>query len=83
MKRRFFAALAVTTILASSLSQAQTSDFPNRPVKFIVPYAPGGLPDTVARVIAQKLSERMKQGFVVENKLGAAGNPPDHGGDGV
>lgn len=73
MKRRFFAALAVTTILASSLSQAQTSDFPNRPVKFIVPYAPGGLPDTVARVIAQKLSERMKQGFVVENKPGGNG----------
>jgi len=37
MKRRFFAALAVTTILACSLSQAQASDFPNRPVKFIVP----------------------------------------------
>ncbi|GLS13958.1 4,5-dihydroxyphthalate dehydrogenase [Hydrogenophaga sp. Root209] len=73
MKRRFFAALAVTTILACSLSQAQASDFPNRPVKFIVPYAPGGLPDTVARVIAQKLSERMKQGFVVENKPGGNG----------
>ena len=73
MKRRFFAALAVTTFLASGFSQAQTSDFPNRPVKLIVPYSPGGLPDTVARVIAQKLSERMKQGFVVENKPGGNG----------
>lgn len=73
MKRRFLSVLAVMAILVSGVSQAQTSDFPNRPVKFIVPYAPGGLPDTVARVIAQKLSERMKQGFVVENKPGGNG----------
>lgn len=71
MKRRILAALAMSALLASGAVLAQAGDYPNRPVKFIVPYAPGGLPDTVARVIAQKLSERMKQGFVVENKPGA------------
>lgn len=73
MKRRLFAALAVSTLLASAPVQAQPNDFPTRPVKFIVPYAPGGLPDTVARIVAQKLSERMKQSFVVENKPGGNG----------
>ena len=73
MKRRILAALAMSALLASGAVLAQAGDYPNRPVKFIVPYAPGGLPDTVARVIAQKLSERMKQGFVVENKPGGNG----------
>jgi hypothetical protein len=39
-----------------------------KPVKFIVPYAPGGLPDTVARVFAQRIGERIGQGVVIENK---------------
>lgn len=73
MKRRILAALAMSALLASGAVLAQAGDYPNRPVKFIVPYAPGGLPDTVARVIAQKLSERMKQGFVIENKPGGNG----------
>lgn len=73
MKRRLFAALALGTLFVSGPTHAQTSDFPSRPVKFIVPYSPGGLPDTVARIVAQKLSERMKQGFVVENKPGGNG----------
>ena len=42
--------------------------FPSKPVKFIVPYAAGGLPDTVARIVAQKLTERMGQSVVVDNK---------------
>lgn len=73
MNRRHFYALALGAILSPSLSQAQAPDYPNRPVKFIVPYAPGGLPDTVARVVAQKLTERMKQAVVVENKPGGNG----------
>lgn len=73
MNRRLLVALAIGAIFAPGLSQAQAPDYPNRPVKFIVPYAPGGLPDTVARVVAQKMTERMKQGFVVENKPGGNG----------
>ena len=45
--------------------------FPDKPVRFIVGYSPGGLPDTVARIVAQKLGERWKQQVVVENKPGA------------
>ena len=47
--------------------------FPSKPVKFIVPYAAGGLPDTVARIVAQKLTERMGQSVVVDNKPGGNG----------
>lgn len=73
MKRRFLPALALYAIFAPYLSLAQAQDYPNRPVSFIVPYSPGGLPDTVARIVAQKLTERMKQGVVVENKPGGNG----------
>src|SRR3546814_12643765 len=71
-----------SAILASLLSAAlglalpaaaqaeQASQFPSRPIRFIVPYAPGGLPDTVARVVAQGPTPRMGQPLVVENKPG-------------
>lgn len=48
-------------------------DYPSRPVRVIVPWAPGGAVDTLARRISQKLSEAMGQTFVVENKSGATG----------
>jgi tripartite-type tricarboxylate transporter receptor subunit TctC len=48
-------------------------DYPVRPVKVIVPYAPGGVPDVIARVVGQRLSERLGQQFVVENRGGGAG----------
>ena len=62
--------LALTTALAFT-AQAQT--YPTRPVKLIVGFEPGGNTDTVARIVAQKLSDRLGQQIVVENKLGAAG----------
>ena len=51
-----------------------TQSYPDKPVHIIVGYSPGGLPDTVARLVAQKLSERWKQQVVVENKPGANSN---------
>ena len=47
--------------------------FPNRPVKLVVPYAPGGLPDTMARLIGAKMGDALGQQVVIENKGGAGG----------
>ena len=54
-------------------AQAQTSDYPNRPIKMLVGFAAGGGTDVAARVIAQKMSEILGQGVVVENRTGASG----------
>jgi tripartite-type tricarboxylate transporter receptor subunit TctC len=53
---------------------AQASDYPARPVKWIVPYPPGGTTDVLARIVAQWLTEKMGQQFIVENKAGAGNN---------
>lgn len=47
--------------------------YPSQPVKLIVPYVPGGLPDTVSRIVAKRLTQDLGQAFVVENKPGGAG----------
>ena len=53
---------------------ARAQDYPWRPVRVIVPFAPGGQTDVVARLIAQKLSDRLGKQFYVENAAGAGGN---------
>src|SRR3954447_18113714 len=61
-------AVALTTLFAPlALAQAP---YPNLSIRFIVPFAPGGLPDTVARITAQHLQERIGQSVVVENRAG-------------
>ncbi|MDR7149137.1 tripartite-type tricarboxylate transporter receptor subunit TctC [Hydrogenophaga palleronii] len=70
--RRSLLACAALTVLGLSVAHAQ-SDWPNRVVKIIVPYAPGGAVDVVTRKMAQKLSEQTGQSFIVENKAGATG----------
>jgi hypothetical protein len=55
-------------------AQPQPLQFPNRPVKIVVPYLPGGGVDTAARLVGQKLAENMNQSVVIENKPGAATN---------
>ena len=66
------ACISATTILAVTAVSAQ--GFPNRPVRIIVPFAPGGATDIVTRVIAQKLNETWGQTIVVDNRAGAGGN---------
>jgi tripartite-type tricarboxylate transporter receptor subunit TctC len=65
------AALAAAALSFAGLAGAQA--FPQRTVTIVVPYAPGGLPDTVARVVGQKLSEKWGQAVIVENKPGGNG----------
>ena len=60
--------------LAAPFGPASALDYPTRPVRFIVGYPAGGSTDIIARLIAQRLSERLGQQFVVENKPGAGNN---------
>jgi tripartite-type tricarboxylate transporter receptor subunit TctC len=70
--RSFAACTALLAVLG--LAPASAADYPDKPVKIIVPFAPAGPTDVMARLIAQKLSENLKQQFYVENHPGAGGN---------
>ncbi len=61
-------------VLALAASAATAQAYPVRPIRFVVPYAPGGPLDIMARAIGQKLTESMGQPVVVDNKPGAGGN---------
>ena len=66
-------ALSLVAALAGP-GPAFAVDYPLRPVKWIVPYPPGGTTDVLARIMAQWLTEKMGQAFVVENKAGGGNN---------
>jgi tripartite-type tricarboxylate transporter receptor subunit TctC len=74
--RRAAIALAATGLLALTwpVGSASALDYPTRPVRFVVGYPAGGSTDIVARLIGQKLSEKLGQQFVIENKPGAGNN---------
>ena len=63
--------LAATILLPSSSVFAAADDYPKKPVRFIIPFAPGGSTDVVGRLLATKLTERLGHQFVVENRSGA------------
>ncbi len=64
-------AIAAWTCMAVPAAYAQTGSYPNRPIKMIVPFAPGGFTDVVARVLGQKLTQSLGQAIIIENKPGA------------
>jgi tripartite-type tricarboxylate transporter receptor subunit TctC len=66
------AGLAAALVLAAAGAHAQA--WPNKPLRIVVPYPPGGSSDIIARAISQPLSEALKQTVIVENKAGANGN---------
>ena len=72
-RRRLLQALSGALLCASG-ALAQAQDWPNKPIRIIVPYTPGGSSDIIARAISQPLSEALKQPVIVENKPGANGN---------
>jgi tripartite-type tricarboxylate transporter receptor subunit TctC len=64
--------IAASAIMLSGAAMAQS--YPAKPVKIVVPFPPGGSNDIIARIVAQKLTERNGQSFIVENRGGAGGN---------
>jgi tripartite-type tricarboxylate transporter receptor subunit TctC len=59
---------------AAALPNAYAADYPVKPVRWVVPYPPGGTTDVIARIVAQWLTEKMGQQFIVENRAGAGNN---------
>jgi tripartite-type tricarboxylate transporter receptor subunit TctC len=74
MVRAISIAAFISAATLPMFASAQASDYPARPVKWIVPYPPGGTTDVLARIVAQWLTEKMGQQFIVENKPGAGNN---------
>lgn len=66
--------IASSLVLGLGSVSAQTQSWPNKPIRLVVPYPPGGSSDIIARAIAQPLSEALKQPVIVDNKAGANGN---------
>ena len=72
MKKRQLLTLACLVLLAAGTAQAQT-EYPNRPIKLIVPFPPGGTSDVLGRLMAEEMGKVLKQPIVVENIGGAGG----------
>jgi tripartite-type tricarboxylate transporter receptor subunit TctC len=66
--------IAIGVSAMASIGGASALDYPTRPVRWVVGFAPGGANDIIARLIGQRLSERLGQQFLIENKPGAGGN---------
>ena len=70
---RFLVLALLAAVAGGALAQSAKSDFPNRPLRYIVPFPPGGSADLVARVVSAPLAEDLGRQVVVDNRAGAAG----------
>ena len=74
MKKLFFLSALFFQIYFAQIAYSQnTSSWPSRPVKIVVPYGPAGSSDTLARIVSEQLSQTFKQSFIIDNKAGAGG----------
>ena len=71
---RILVASALSAVLALPAGETLAQQWPNRPIRFVVPLPPGGSPDYLARLLSERLQPVLGQPFIVENKPGAAGN---------
>src|SRR5262249_37055199 len=72
-RMRHLTAIAIA-LLAASIATVQAQTYPSRPVRIVVAVSAGGGVDTVTRIVADQVSRRLGQPFIVENKAGASGN---------
>ena len=68
------AAVAVALAVSAAPARAQVADFPSRPITLLVPFVAGGSSDVVMRLVSKRVSERLKQAIVIDNRPGGAGN---------
>src|ERR1700726_5055999 len=65
--------IVVALVAALAAMQAKAETYPDRPVRVILPFGPGGVADVTARLVAEALSEKLGQNFIIENMPGAGG----------
>jgi tripartite-type tricarboxylate transporter receptor subunit TctC len=72
--RRLWLALGATLAVCASAAHAGAETYPNRTIRIVVPYAPGGGVSILGQIVAQKMSELMKEPIIIDNRPGAGGN---------